>query len=90
VRTLAGMECSTSRVAPIVDTVIAVAGAAGVAYGLGREAMLDDPNDGDHVTLVASAGLAAMIAFIPSAGSGYARAADCRRGQHETALTARR
>jgi hypothetical protein len=86
-RGVASSPCSTSRIAPVIDTAIAVAGATafGVAFASGGRA--DDP--GSHRSTVMGAGSLAALVYGASAISGYTWAGDCRRAPRESASIAR-
>jgi hypothetical protein len=81
-------QCSSSRAAPIVDTALAVAGAAAVGYGF-SDGFLDDSGADDNRSKIVGAGFLGALVFGASAISGYTWAGDCRRAPRETASIAR-
>jgi hypothetical protein len=68
------VECTTSRVAPIVDTVMAASHLAGFVY---LESRSFPDQDRQQVTLLSVSELAGLLIYGASAVHGYLATADC-------------
>lgn len=86
-RAARSQPCSGSRVAPIADTALAVAGVGAIGAGL-SQGLADEP--GSNRSTVVGGGALGAIVFGAAAISGYTWDADCRRAPREPVLAAHR
>jgi hypothetical protein len=89
-RPRAASDCSTSRAAPIVDTVVASAASLVLLSGL-ASAATGCPHDEDGMCagvtiLFIGAGTLFSAAFWPSAAVGYTRAGQCEELRDQATL----